>query len=102
MTISAADATVDGTVKTIAPTSDSSSGSVVTYAVTVSLSDAPAVIKSGMSANVSITTASASNVVAVPAIALIGTTGNYSVRLTATNDTGTSAFISVAKAAARM
>jgi multidrug efflux pump subunit AcrA (membrane-fusion protein) len=33
-----------------------------------------------MSANVSITTASAPNVVAIPAIALLGTTGNYSVR----------------------
>ncbi len=80
VSVAAANSNVDGTVTAIAPTSDSSSSSVVTYAVTVSLPDVPAAVKSGMSANVSITTASADNVVAVPAIALIGTTGNYSVR----------------------
>jgi RND family efflux transporter MFP subunit len=80
ISIAAANTTVDGTVEQIAPTSDSSSSSVVTYPVTISLPDVPAAVKAGMSANVSITTASASNVVAVPAIALLGTTGNYSVR----------------------
>jgi HlyD family secretion protein len=78
--ISAAGATVDGVVNAISPTADSSSTSVVTYPVTVALTSPPAAVTSGMSADVSITTASASDVVAVPAIALVGTTGNYSVR----------------------
>src|SRR5262249_44794900 len=86
VSIAAANTSVDGTVDQIAPTSDSSSGNVVTYAVTISLPNVPAAVKSGMSANVSITTASASNVVAVPAIALLGTSGNYSVRTV--NDSG--------------
>jgi len=34
-----------------------------------------------MSASISITTASASNVIAVPAIALVGSAGSYSVRV---------------------
>ena len=34
-----------------------------------------------MSASISITTASAANVIAVPAIALVGTAGSYSVRV---------------------
>jgi macrolide-specific efflux system membrane fusion protein len=51
----------------------------VSYAVTIDLTSPPPAIRSGMSANVTVTTASASNVLAVPAAALRGTDGNYSV-----------------------
>ena len=50
MTISAVDASLTGTVAAIAPTANSSSsnGSVVSYAVTVALEDAPAAVHPGM------------------------------------------------------
>jgi macrolide-specific efflux system membrane fusion protein len=81
VTVSAIGATLDGTVTAIAPTAESSSGnsSVVSYAVTVSLADPPATIRAGMTADITITTASATNVLAVPAAAVRGVQGNYSV-----------------------
>jgi macrolide-specific efflux system membrane fusion protein len=80
ISVSAIGATLDGTVTAIAPTaSTSSSGSVVSYAVTVALKDPPAELRAGMTADVTITTASASGVLAVPAAALRGGAGNYSV-----------------------
>ena len=82
VTLSAIDADVTGTVAAISPvaTSDSSSG-VVSYPVTITLTDAPATARSGMSADVTITIQSATNVLTVPAEALTGTAGNYSVRV---------------------
>ena len=80
ISVSAIGASLDGTVTAIAPTaSTSSSGSVVSYAVTVALKDPPAELRAGMTADVTITTASASGVLAVPAAALRGGAGNYSV-----------------------
>ena len=80
ISVSAIGASLDGTVTAIAPTASSSSGgSVVSYAVTVALKDPPAELRAGMTADVTITTASASGVLAVPAAALRGGTGNYSV-----------------------
>ena len=81
VTISAVDASLTGTVAAIAPTANSSSsnGSVVSYAVTVALKDAPAAVHPGMTSDITITTASATNVLTVPAAALRGTTGSYSV-----------------------
>jgi RND family efflux transporter MFP subunit len=80
VTISAVDASVTGKVTSIAPTaSTTSSGSVVSYAVTVALADVPATVRSGMSADVTITIDSATGVLTVPAAALRGTNGNYSV-----------------------
>jgi membrane fusion protein, macrolide-specific efflux system len=75
VTVSAAAASVPGTVVAIAPTASSSGGSssVVTYDVTVALTNPPTPVKPGMSADVSITTASAADVVAVPSVALNGT-----------------------------
>ncbi|HET7028075.1 MAG TPA: efflux RND transporter periplasmic adaptor subunit [Candidatus Limnocylindrales bacterium] len=79
--VSAAGANVPGTVVAIAPTASSSGGSssVVTYDVTIALTTAPAGVAPGMSADVSITTASASNVVAVPSVALSGGSNGYTV-----------------------
>jgi membrane fusion protein, macrolide-specific efflux system len=82
ISVSAVDATIDGTVAAISPTasSDSSGGtSVVSYPVTITLTKPPATLRSGMSADVTITIASASNVLTVPAAALRGTTGDYTV-----------------------
>jgi RND family efflux transporter MFP subunit len=86
VTITALKQTVAGTVTQISPTaSTSGSSSVVTYTVVISLVDAPATVAAGMSADISITTASASDVIAVPSTALVGSTGNYSVRVLGSN-----------------
>jgi macrolide-specific efflux system membrane fusion protein len=81
VTVDAVNADLPGTVSAIAPTavSSSSSNSVVSYAVTVDLASPPKALRSGMTADVTVTTASANNVLAVPAAALRGTNGNYSV-----------------------
>jgi macrolide-specific efflux system membrane fusion protein len=82
VTISAIGADLDGIVTAIAPTASTSSGSsngVVSYAVTVSLTKPPAALRPGMTADVTITTASAAGVLAVPAAALRGSSGNYNV-----------------------
>jgi len=81
VTVSAISASLTGTVTAIAPTavSSSSSSSVVNYAVTIALSSPPPTVRSGMTADVTITTASATNVLAVPAAAIRGADGNYSV-----------------------
>ena len=78
--LSAIDADVTGTVDAISPvaSSDSNSG-VVSYPVTVTLANAPATARAGMSADVTITIQSATNVLTVPAEALRGTAGDYTV-----------------------
>ena len=86
VTIGAIGSDVAGTVAAISPSASTSSGSgssgsVVSYAVTVTLTDPPAALKSGMTADITITTASATNVLTVPAAALSGSTGNYTVRV---------------------
>jgi macrolide-specific efflux system membrane fusion protein len=79
--INAIDATATGTVTAIAPTASGGNSSVVTYAVTVGLTSAPATARSGMSVSVSITIAQVTNAVAIPSIALLGQAGNYAVRV---------------------
>ena len=82
VTVAAIGANLDGTVSAIAPTAtsgSSGSSSVVSYAVTVVLNQPPATLRPGMTADVTITTASATNVLAVPAAALRGANGNYTV-----------------------
>ncbi|HXU85129.1 MAG TPA: efflux RND transporter periplasmic adaptor subunit [Verrucomicrobiae bacterium] len=81
VSVSAIGADLDGTVVAIAPTATTASGSsgVVSYAVTVALKQPPATLRAGMTADVTITTASASGVLAVPAAALRGSEGNYTV-----------------------
>jgi macrolide-specific efflux system membrane fusion protein len=81
VSVAAIGETIDGTVTAIAPTAEASSGSssVVSYAVTVALTEAPSALRAGMTADITITTASATNVLAVPAAAIRGGAGNYSV-----------------------
>ena len=81
VTVSAIDATLTGTVTSIDPVaSTSGSSSVVSYPATITLADAPDTIRSGMSADVSVTTASQTGAIAVPIAALVGRNGNYVVR----------------------
>ena len=79
--INAVDSTASGTVTAISPTAAGGNSSVVTYAVTVGLTSAPAAARSGMSVSVSITIAQATDAIAVPSIALLGQAGSYSVRV---------------------
>jgi macrolide-specific efflux system membrane fusion protein len=82
VTVSAADATLTGKVTSIAPAAASTSGnsSVVSYPIAISIQDTTGKVRSGMSADVSITTASATNVLRVPSTALAGANGQYAVR----------------------
>jgi macrolide-specific efflux system membrane fusion protein len=81
--IDAIDIEVSGTVTAIAPqaTTGDASGGVVTFAVTVALEDPPESMRPGMTADITITLAKAENVVAIPAGALLGASGDYSVRV---------------------
>ncbi|MFL5716553.1 MAG: efflux RND transporter periplasmic adaptor subunit [Chloroflexota bacterium] len=88
--IAAVDADVTGTVTAIAPTAvGDTSGNVVSYAVTVSLAEVPATVRAGMTADVTITTAAATNVLNVPAAALRGAKGDYTVLIMGADGTPT-------------
>lgn len=80
VSIGAVGAQVPGTVTAIAPTTTGdTSGGVVSYPVTVSLEKPPATVRVGMTADVTITIDTATNVLTVPAAALSGTAGSYTV-----------------------
>jgi RND family efflux transporter MFP subunit len=82
VSVAALGTTVDGTVTAIGRTSTtSSSTSVVSYPVTVGLTNPPPALMPGMTADVTITTASATDVLTIPSEALQGTAGNYTVRI---------------------
>ncbi len=83
VTVDAIGATIQGTVSAIAPTAgdSSGSGSVVSYPVTVTLTGAPSALRAGMTADITIVTASATNVLTIPAEALRGTAGDYRVQV---------------------
>lgn len=80
VSIAAVDAEATGTVTAMALVASDASGSgVVSFAVTVTLDDAPDGVRAGMTADVTITIATASDVLTVPASALQGSTGDYAV-----------------------
>ena len=82
VTIKAVNATVDAVVSSIAPMATSTStGSVVTYPVTITLQNPPDSVRVGMSAQVAVTTASATGVLSIPSVALRGTARGYSVEV---------------------
>jgi multidrug efflux pump subunit AcrA (membrane-fusion protein) len=82
ITVTATKLTASGKVTQIDPAgSAGTGGGVVSYGIVVAMPTPPAGTASGMSAQVSIATASAPNVLAVPSIALVGSTGSYSVRV---------------------
>jgi membrane fusion protein, macrolide-specific efflux system len=83
VTVDAIGATIQGTVAEIAPAASTSSGSssVVSFPVTVTLTGGPAALRTGMTADVTIVSASATNVLTVPSAALRGTSGSYRVQV---------------------
>lgn len=90
VTVGAIDANLEGTVSAIGVTPVSSSGTagdIVSYPVTVTLNTAPAEMRSGMTADVTIVTATATNVLTVPSAALRGTAGDYRVQVVGTDGT---------------
>jgi multidrug efflux pump subunit AcrA (membrane-fusion protein) len=70
-----------GTVSAISPVSATSDGSVVSYPVTIRIDEPPVDIRSGMTADVTITTASVDDVLTIPSEALGGSDGDYTVRV---------------------
>jgi macrolide-specific efflux system membrane fusion protein len=76
VTVTGPAVSVPGTLTRIVPAASSSStggsSTVATYAVTVTLTSPPATVLAGMSASITVTTASADNVLRVPATALQG------------------------------
>ena len=80
--ITALNASAQGTVRTIdLAGATKSAGGVVSYGITISLPTAPANVAPSMTADVEITTASAPSVLAVPATAIAGTPGAYTVQV---------------------
>ena len=94
VSIDAVDADVTGTVTAVSPVATEGE-SVVSYPVTVALDESPADAHAGMSADVTITTASASDVLTVPTAALLGSEGNYRVRTLASDGTLTAVPVEV-------
>ena len=61
----------------------------------MTLDSTDATLRSGMSASISVTTASASDVIAIPAIALNGTSGDYTVNVVASDGSVTAVPVQV-------
>jgi len=88
VTVSALDLSLQGKVVAIAPVgSATGNNGVVSYPVTIALEAPPAGLRPGMSADVSVTAASATNVLSIPSRALSGSAGAYTVRVVATDGT---------------
>ncbi|OGO55970.1 MAG: hypothetical protein A2V85_04090 [Chloroflexi bacterium RBG_16_72_14] len=73
--------TIQGTVSAIAPAAGDASSGVVSFPVTVTLTGAPSALRAGMTADITIVTASATDVLTIPAEALRGTAGSYRVQV---------------------
>jgi membrane fusion protein, macrolide-specific efflux system len=84
VSIAALDASLVGKVVSIDPVgSATGTNGVVSFAVDVKLDAPPAGLRPGMSADITIVAASATNVLAIPARALSGTADAYTVRVMA-------------------
>ena len=96
VSVAAVGATIAGTVTAIAPQSAATTtGSIVTYPVTISLTEAPPAVRVGMSTQTSIVTGSAADVIAVPTAALRGAARNYSVLVLDSNDAAQAVSVTV-------
>ena len=96
VTVGAINAAIQGKVSSIAPvTSTSGSNSVVSYPVTVTLTGAPSNLRPGMTADITIVTASANNVLTIPSEALRGSVGYYSVQVLGADGKPTSTAVTV-------
>jgi macrolide-specific efflux system membrane fusion protein len=88
VTVAALDATLRGSVTSIDPVgTGSGSNGVIQFGVSVSLDAPPAGLRPGMSADISIVAASATNVLAIPSRALAGNAASYTVRVAAADGT---------------
>ena len=88
ITISALDASLNGKVLSIDPVgSGSGSNGVVSFAVRVALDAPPAGLRPGMTANITITAASATGVLSIPSRALSGSAASYTVSVVAGDGT---------------
>jgi RND family efflux transporter MFP subunit len=84
VTVAALDASLVGKVVSIDPVgSATGTNGVVSFAVNVKLDSAPAGLRPGMSADITIVAASATNVLAIPSRALSGTADASTVRVMA-------------------
>jgi len=82
VTVSALDAALTGSVKSVDLASPATSASgVVSYDLVIALATAPELVAPGMTADIDVTTALAAGVVAVPAAALGGEPGAYTVQV---------------------
>ena len=82
VTIGALGASAKGTVSEVDLAGGTkSAGGVVSYAVTISLPSAPDGVAPSMTADVDITTAAATGVLSVPASAIGGSSGDYTVQV---------------------
>jgi RND family efflux transporter MFP subunit len=80
VTIDALGEDVTGTVASIGLAADDASQSgIVSFPVTISIADVPAALRAGMTADVTIVTASVSDVLSIPTAALNGGLGAYTV-----------------------
>lgn len=96
VTITALGKALTGTVSRIDQAPSSGNSSVVSYGIVITLPEPPKGAVPGMSAEIAITTASAPNVLAVPAIALSrASDGTYSVRVLDASGSPTSIAVQV-------
>ena len=96
VTITALDQTATGKVKEIDPIGSSSgTGGVVSYPIVVTIDPVPGGTASGMSADIEVTTAEKTDVLSVPATALNGTSGDYSVLVMGTDGVPTAQTVGV-------
>lgn len=96
VTINATGQQTTATVSSVDPVASSSGGSSVpTYAVDLALDSVPSGTAAGMTAQITVTTQSADNVLAVPPAAINGTTGSYSVEVMDGNGAVTSVPVQV-------
>lgn len=88
VSVAALDASLRGSVTSIDPVAAAGGSSgVVSFAVKVKLDSPPASLRPGMSADITIVAASATNVLAIPSRALSGSAGSYAVRVVAADGT---------------
>jgi len=85
--VDAIGAELNGTVTAISPTVSDSQTGVVSYPVTIMVANPPETARTGMSADVTITTASATGVLTIPSTALQGASGDYAVMVLDANGT---------------
>ena len=96
ITIDAVGEEVAGAVSTISLAADSASQSgIVSFPVTVTITDPPATLREGMTAEVTIVTEQVTDVLSIPTAALEGGLGTYTVQVLGADGTPVSRVVSV-------